>query len=157
MKTMTLLEIVQDILDSMGSDSVSSISDTEESELVAGYCKEVYYDLLDDENWPFLKKVTQLTASGSSSYPTHMQLDDTISEIVEVRYKTTDSGASDEEMSKMTYLHPEDFLDLIYQRHTSDSNIDELTEKTSGIPLFIQNDKDPEYYTSFDDEWRFQR
>jgi hypothetical protein len=55
----------------------------------------------------------------------------------------------------MVYLDPEDFIKLIYQRKPANSNIQTIMDNLSSenVKLFIQNDKDPEYYTSFDDEW----
>jgi hypothetical protein len=40
---MTLLEIVQDVLNDMDSDEVNSISDTVEATQIANICRSVYY------------------------------------------------------------------------------------------------------------------
>ena len=64
---MTLLEIVQDVLNDIDSDNVNSIRDTVESEQVAAIVKSCYFEMIGNRNWPHLKKLFQLEHSESIS------------------------------------------------------------------------------------------
>jgi hypothetical protein len=57
--------------------------------------------------------------------------------------------------SEIEQLDPDDFMNLILQRNPANSNITTVLDNlsNSGVKLFIENDKDPQYWTSFDDEW----
>lgn len=74
MAKMTLLEIVQDILNDMSSDKVNSIDDTEESEQVAQIVATTYRLMVSARNWPQNRKLINLIASGTTDRPTHMSL-----------------------------------------------------------------------------------
>ena len=56
---MTLLEMVQDILNDIDSDPVNSIDDTEESVQIAQIIKTSYFALSTNRNWPHQKKLIQ--------------------------------------------------------------------------------------------------
>ena len=150
MPKLTLLEITQDILNSMDSDQVSTITETIESDQVAQIIKTTYYELLDRRDWPHLKELFQLTVA-TASQPTHMLIPDTIVEVREVRYNKIKDGETRDRYELIEYLHPEDFLRHINSRNSDASNIDSITDD-SGVTLLIVNDKQPEFYTSFDDE-----
>lgn len=70
----TLLEITQEILSALDSDSVNSISDTVEATQVATIVKRKYYDILSRGNLPDQQILLQLTASGDATKPTLMYL-----------------------------------------------------------------------------------
>lgn len=48
------------------------------------------------------------------------------------------------------YKEPEAFLELCYARKNLTTGVEEVTD-SSGVKLLILNNKDPEYWTSFDD------
>ena len=62
MAKLTLLEIVQDIMNDMDSDEVNSISDTEESSQIAQIVKTTYFEILGRRDWPHLSKFTNLNS-----------------------------------------------------------------------------------------------
>ncbi len=47
---------------------------------------------------------------------------------------------------------PEDFLQLLSNRKSTHPNVKTVVD-ASGVELLIIDDKAPEFYTSFDDEW----
>lgn len=152
---MTLLDMVKSILSAMVSDPVNSITDsaetTEEALVVAEIIKDTYYELLGREQWDFLKSMGVLDAYGNVDFPNYLVSPVSVSQLRNVRYNVTKVSDTNTKIKDMLYRTPEDFLDHIYNRNSSDSNI-QLVEDPSGIPLFIRTDKAPEYYTSFDDK-----
>lgn len=146
----TLIEIVQDILSDMGSDEVNSISDTVESSQVAQIVRTTYENMMANRNWPHQKKLAKLLASGNSSLPTHMRLDDDVKEIISVKYNCIRSGETRKVYRDIKYIEPDDFLRVLYNRDNTASNVDVIVDPT-GVELFIKNDSYPTYLTSFDD------
>lgn len=135
MARMTLLEMVQDILNDLSSDSVNSIDDTEESIQVAQIVKTAYYKLINQrDDWPFLRTLTELTGLGDVDNPTKMQLQEGVNKVYWIRYNRV----------AVAYLKPEDFKALIDRREEQDDVVDE-----NG---YIIN-RDPICWTSYDDEY----
>ncbi|CAB4170036.1 hypothetical protein UFOVP1528_46 [uncultured Caudovirales phage] len=131
---LTLLEMTQSILNVLESDEVNSISDTEESLMVANIVKESYFDLITVRDWPFLGTLTTLTALGDTDNPTKMRIPVGVNKIDWVKYNKKD----------VTFLEPKDFKDMIDLRNVADDNID-----ANG---YITN-RDPLYWTSYDDDY----
>lgn len=147
----SVLDLTQDILSDMNSDEVSSITDTLESMQVAQIIKSVYEDMMSRKNWPHLKKLTQLTSSGTTSRPTHMAVEENIKEVVKVNYNKRKSTDTSSKWGEVYYVTPDQFLLKTNSRNSSNADTDEITD-ISGVKLLIKNDRAPEYYTSFDDE-----
>lgn len=147
---MTLLAIVQDIMSDMSSDVVNSIDDTEESRQVAQIVKSTFFAMISNRNWPHLKRTIQLEASGDLALPTHMTLQDEITELVFVNYNKIKSGETRKRYEKIHYLEPEAFLRRINPLNNDEDNIDVIIDE-NGIELNIFNDRAPTRYTSFND------
>lgn len=151
MAKMTLLDMVQDILSDMDSDQVNSISDTVESLQVAQIIKSTYYNIVDGRDYPFLHELFQLDSSATVSRPTHMKLPETIIDLDWVKYNRKKASDTRNKYEKVKYLAPEEFLDLVNQRDSSNIAIQIVVDPTN-IQLNILNNKAPEYFTSFDNE-----
>ena len=154
----TLLDMTQRILDSMGSDEVNSIDDTEEAHSVASIIRDVYYEILGSRLWPTHAQISKLVAMGNTNYPTHMKLPDNTIGIdwIQYNYKEEMSDATGlEEFTDIDYLTPAEFLQRLDMRNPSDSYIQVVIDNLSnnGLRLNIQNDKMPQFWTSFDDEY----
>lgn len=151
---MTLIEMVKSILSAMVSDPVNSVTDvaetTEEALVVADIIKDTYYEILGREPWDFLKQPGRLDAYGDTDFPNYLVSPVSVRQLVNVRYNVTKVTDTNIKLRDMVYYTPEEFLDRIYNRNSSDSNVQQVLDP-SGIPLFIRTDKAPEYYTSFDD------
>ena len=147
---MTLLEIVQEILDEMDGDLVNSIYDTDESEQVAKIVRATYRNIVSNTNWPSHRRVTKLVAASDTDRPTHASLADEVKELVEVYYDTVKSGETRKNYTKMSYLSPEEFLYKTNMRNSTDADVDIIID-TSGVEFLIQTNKAPSYFTSFDD------
>lgn len=151
MAKMTLLDMVQDILSDMNSDEVNSITDSTESLQVAQIIKTSYYNIIDGKDFPFLYELFQLETSGTSSRPTHLQLPETIIDLSWIKYNCKKSTDTKDKFKKIEYKNPEDFVEITDQRNSSLSTVTTVTDST-GIKLYIYNDRAPSYFTSFDDE-----
>ena len=119
MAKMTLLEIVQDILSDMDSDEVNSINDSVESLQVAQIVKSTYYNIIDGKDYPWLKELFQLNASGVASKPTFMSLPSTVIDLEWIKYNKIKVGETKALYKKIIYKTPEDFLAITDLRDSS--------------------------------------
>ena len=96
MMNMTLLQMTQDILSSMGSDEVNSIGDTIESMQVANIIKNKYFDVINRADLPEHYKLFQLNPSLDFSSPVLMYVPSEINSIKWIKYFDTNvqDGAS---------------------------------------------------------------
>lgn len=133
MAKMTLLEMTQNILESMESDPANSIDDTEESIMVANIIRITFFDMMASREWPFLYSLTTLTALADVNNPTKFDIPDTINRVVWMKYNDED----------VTYMAPKDFYEMIKARDTSLANVDANGYIT---------DRDPLYWTTYDDQ-----
>lgn len=152
MATQTLLQITQDILSAMDSDNVSSISDTIEATQVAQIVKSTYFDIMTTRDYASKQTTFQLEGLGDTNHPTRMRIPVNISTVVSVKYNKIKSGATARSIQEVQYKTPQEFLDIVDLRVSTESNIQSVTEAT-GIILHIINNAAPTYWTSFDDEY----
>lgn len=147
---MTLLELVQDILNDLDSDEVNSIDDTFEAQQVAQMVKSTYYAQMSTRNWPHTRKLVSLEASGTDALPTHTKMIDPIKELISVNYNCIKLNETRKRYQPMKYLDPDNFLRKTNSRNNDQDNIDVIVDPT-GVELLIRNDLNPTYFTSFDD------
>lgn len=131
----TLLEIVQEILNDMDSDSVSAITDTEEAAQVASIVRTTYWKLIGlRDDWPFLRTLTTLTALGDTDNPTKMRIPTDMNKVEWIKYNKKD----------VTYLPPAEFKHIIDTRTEEADVVD-----ANGFGLAA----DPLYWTSYDEDY----
>lgn len=148
---MTLLEIVQDVLNDIDSDEVNSISDTVEATQIANVCRSVYYDVITTVDLPEHMELMTVSGLSNSSRPNYMDAD-SVTEIKEFRYNVSETPG-ELEYKLIDYVSPDEFIQKIVTRDTSQTEVIIVTDPTNGISLPILNDKMPDYYTSFDDRY----
>lgn len=154
MAKMTNLEMVQNILSSMDADNVNSISDTEEANQVEIVLKEVYENIISRRQWDFLRKTRQLENVGDLTRPNKMKIPETVTRVTCFRWKTNDPDTGLLRWKELKYLHPCDFI-----AHTQGRDVQRLLEEERLLEVFNDDnvdipmilDKEPEYWTSFDD------
>lgn len=155
MPKMTLLDMTQDILSSMESDEVNSITDTGESMQVARTIQRTYYDLISNKEIPELKTLFKLQGLSNAAFPVIMKIPDTISIIETIKFDSR-KAATDTNINfvEIPYCTPEEFLYRTNQRNSDSSEILTMssTVYTNGVKLLIRNNSNPSYFTSFDDE-----
>ena len=89
----TVLQMVQDILSSLSSDEVNSISDNAESMQVATILKNTYYNIVSRGDFGEHVLLFQLNPSDDSSKPVLMYKPDGIDRIDWIKYYNQDDGA----------------------------------------------------------------
>jgi len=143
---MTLLEIVQNILSSMDSDEVNSIADTVESLQIAEVVKETYSELFANLDEPSRWQLRQLQALGDSDKPNYLELPEDVRIVKWIKYDFQTDGSTDYQY--ITYMEPEDFLVLCTGSRGSEATVEVID--TSGARFNIANAKNPQYWTTFD-------
>ena len=152
MAKQTLLELVQNILSDINSDEVNSIGDTVESTQIAETIKSVYFDIIADTSIPEHFTLKQLTALGDITKPNFMQMPTGVSDIKWVKYDTQTATDISITYTKVEYIAPEDFLDKVLSLDSTLASVTTVTDD-SGASLLIRNDKFPEFFTTFDDDY----
>jgi hypothetical protein len=122
-----LLEMTQEILSSLGSDQVTSISDTAESDQVAHIIRTAYFNIITRANLPEHKKLFSLDASGSSLQPVLMLKPDTVGKIEWIKYNTRKSTDTEDFFNYVTILPVQQFVDRMHILGTDSSNVDTMT------------------------------
>lgn len=144
-KKLTVLQMVQLILNSMDSDEVEAITETIEANQVADIIGETYEEIIDRREWEFLKhRVRQLDAVTGI---TILAIPSDVMHVECVRYKDHDTN----KMKDVRYLPPHEFLKNQQGLDTSQSNVDSLTVN-DGVAIGVYNDRVPGTWTSFDEE-----
>lgn len=153
MAKLTLLEIVQDILNDADSDEVNSIDDTVESRQVAQVVKTSYFEIIGNRNWPHLEKLIIFDSLSDISRPTHIRIPLLVKEMVgDLNYNiTSPANGNIDKLKKLTFKDPEAFLRIVYSVNTDATNI-QLVSDFSGAKFYVYTDKAPTYWTSIDNE-----
>jgi hypothetical protein len=152
MAQMTLLEVVQDILNDIDGDEVNSINDTIEAQQIAQVVKTTYFNIMENgRDWPHLDEMFQLEAA-TVAKPVYMKLPDTIREVRWVKYNKRSSTDTHDKMENVKYKTPEEFMQLVDARLSDATNVDVITD-ASGVSMNILNDTPPTYYTCFDNTY----
>lgn len=149
MRKLTLLEMTQKILNSMDSDDVNSISDTEEALQVVELIEDTFSNLMTERDWSHLKQNCNLEGLSDGTKPNFLRVPDDVAEVQKVSYNVTKTGDLDQEIRELLYKHPDDFLACTYTRNTSDTTIT-IVKDLSGVDLWIINNEQPTFWTSFD-------
>lgn len=137
MSKKTLLQMVQNILSSMDSDEVNSISDTVESLQVAEIVRETYEDLVATLKIPESQALIRFESLGDVTRPNYLKIPAGVKKINWLRYND----------HKVEYMMPEDFLQYVINTGGKVSVTD-----IRGVTYKIENNRGPRFWTSFDDE-----
>ena len=135
MSRKTLLDMTQNILSAMDSDEVNSVGDTVESLQVAEVIRETYEYITVGIDIPGRSGIIQLDASGDTARPNSMVVPSGVESVEWVRYNG----------SLVTYKPPLAFIEYVVGRGSGDE------VEVIGM-LNIYNDRDPMFFTSFDDD-----
>lgn len=141
-----VLQYVQACLSTMDSDAVDSIADTEESSQVANLLADVYQEMMTRQDWAFLKGPVTLTAAGDVSSPTKFTIPDTLRYLTMLWYNVDEAG--EQNNREIRYVEPEEFL-----LRTGNSGAGkQLVSVGTSVKFYVQTDRHPTVYTSFDDK-----
>lgn len=151
MAKLTLLDMVQDILNDLSADPVNSIDDTVESQQIAQIVKSTYFALMHVRNWRGNQQLLNLIASGDAALPTHVTLPENLSELTFVNYDCRLQSDNRKVYRSVRYVYPDEFL---RRQNQYDDTVDyiDVIQDPSGVQLLIRNDMPPTVWTSFDDK-----
>ena len=149
MATRTNLEIVNAVLDSMGSDNINSIDDTQESMRIIQFLEDVFYETIHQGTWPHLRKVMNLEAA-TSAYPNYLTLPERTIEVGWIKYDRRLADTVAPVYDDVEYCEPFTFMSRILGRDPNSADVTVITDY-DGSDLFIHNERPPNFWTSFDD------
>lgn len=138
MAKMTLLEMTQNILSSMDSDEVNTISDTVESLQVATTIVETYYELYANRVNPSHEGLIKLEGLADITKPNYLRMPDNVKSVKWIRYNGI----------KVPYVDPETFLENAYAK--TDQTL--ITDPEFSANYYIYTDGEPTYWTTFDNK-----
>lgn len=150
----TLLEIVQEILNDMDSDEVTSISDTTESLQVANIVKETYFHILSQIDFPEQKDLLSLTESGDTLFPVKMTVPSYALKVYWVKYNKALSGETNPNFDVVEYLPWSEFISMQNELNEDSSYISSMsltTDNSDTWSLKFYNERHPSYWSSPDD------
>lgn len=142
MSVYTSLKTVQHVLGAMESNNVNTIGGSIESAEVHRIAEEVYNELMAYGEWPHLNKITTLETYGQLAHPTYLRIPSNVATVRMFKYN----------QKELTYLTPEEFIEMSYNMQAGLDNVDELFT-LEGVKLNVINDQDPMYWTSFDEKY----
>ena len=139
----TLLQVVQSILSDMDSEDVNAIADSVEAQQVASVVEDTYFNIIAARSIPEHNKLIPLVSLSSTARPTHFTYPARTKQLMRVDYNIGTASVPD--YREIVYVEPLVFMDRMDQTAKKVTTVDQSVE------LFVGNDKDPSYYTSFND------
>lgn len=142
---LTLLEMTQNILSSLNSDEVNSISDSTEATQVAEIIRTTYFNIIPRSKLEKHKRLFQITASGDNLLPTLMYKPDTISSMEWIKYDNDDPAAGDTgvKYEYVTILPVTQFMDMVNTFNPNDTDVASFT--LNNFSFYYKNAKVPQY------------
>ncbi len=154
MASMTLLEMVQDILSDLDAENVTAITDTVEAGQVAKVLESTYFGLVADREKPEHKELFNLTETDANS-PSVMIIPTAVMRVdwIMLDVRTSEVAGIPRAYEEIPYVTPAEFLVRTSGRNDTETSVDILDSATytGSTELMIKNSRSPEYYTSFDD------
>ena len=142
-----LISIVQEILSDMDSDEVDNIADSEEAEQVARIVASTFDRLVADRVFPEHKELRQIDSLAQSERPNYFILPADIRLLEKFKYKVSGMYLD------VYYEDSESFLERIVSRDSTASNVVNVQSVDSPVTLSIYNNKRPQWFTTFNDEY----
>lgn len=152
----TLLQLTQSIMSDMDSDAVTSISDTPESAQVASTIEDVYWQLITDQTIPEFLQLKQLDTVNLTSFPgsiNYFSIPATVSRVCWIQYNVMQSGDTSDAYSYLAFKSPIEFIQEVSNTSSDAGDAVQVTDPSSGLTYHIYNDKAPQFWTTFDDEY----
>jgi hypothetical protein len=128
---LTLLQMVQSILSSLGSDEVNSIGDTTESLQVADIIKQTYMNMLGRYDLPQHNQMFQLQASDNAAAPVQMEFPPGVTRIEWLKYLDTNPQDSTQVDQYGAYSKHDTNTDLV--ANANGWSTTSLTSNTIGL------------------------
>ena len=142
----SLIQLVQKVLSAMDSDRVDTIDDTEESVQVAELARDVYYEIINDREWPFLNGALSVTSPSDTARPTALDITDETRRIDYVAYNIA-RPSEPENYSQLRFMEPLDFI----RAHSGSGDDKLLVTAGNNLRFYVTTNRQPTVWTSFDD------
>lgn len=148
----TLLEMTQEILTSMQSDEVDSITDTQESTAVARLIRRTYWDLFGILDNPEHYTLFQLDET-SASTPTLMKIPDNVMSVSWIKYDIEQSDDTDPIWVEIPIRALDQADSDALKLQPSEDNVESFSYAfgPDSMPWYYTNDAAPTWYTTPDD------
>lgn len=130
----------------MDSDEVDTISDTAEATQIAELLSDVYAELLNRQEWEFLKGAVTLTAAGDVDKPTKFTVPAGLRHLHKVWYNIDETGGLNRR--ELLFIEPEEFLNRASGSAAAGKL---LVTEGNQLQFYVRTDRMPSYYTTFDD------
>jgi hypothetical protein len=137
----SLLELTQSILNDLDGEPVNSIFDTEEATQYASVVRDTYFNIVAARQTPEHDQLIKLTALSDSTRPNFFLYPTNLKEIRLFEYNG----------HEVYWKDPIKFLESLPT--IGNDGVISVIDPTSNITLTCRNDKDPKYYTSFDNQY----
>lgn len=152
----TLLAVVQDAANSINKRIPESLDQTLETTRITNICIRELEEIYAEADWPFMKNIDQLESVSDANQPTKLKIPDNMNKVNEfiVRYRSDRVADTTQKNTTLHYIHPSVF---ITRQQALDSSATNTTKTTTneGTVFYVLNDRPPNYYTSFDDNFIF--
>ena len=147
----TLLQVVQQYMDTTSGLYVDSIFDTDESQQVASVAERVYYKMVQEfPNLLFTMKERTLDSLSDTARPNYMLLPTDIQKVQESKIYYNVSTTGGLSYKEITYVPPLTFI----QMNQGDLNADSiLVEGFDENKMVVKTNEFPSYCTSFDNKY----
>ncbi len=147
----TILQLVQQLGEAIGSDEIDTLDETIEASEIASILAQTVTEVISRKRWEFLKdRVRQLDARvGGSTQLNTLVIPSDVTRVNCLKYRNTDNTVT--EFSELTYLQPCEFLDKVQSRNSADSNVSAIAND-DGVLINVITDAPPTWWTSFDEE-----
>jgi len=143
----TLLQMVTEVAANISSDEVSTLAtDSIEVQDILRLTKNALEDLLNRNEWEFLRDQPMLLEAGTAL--NQLTIPTNVRKIQTVKYRRLEGGAQTG-FTTLRYMLPAEFLERLQKNKPTDANTDTVT--IGGVEAYIRNNKQPRYWTSFDE------
>jgi len=147
----TILQLIQQLGEGIGSDEIDSLNETIEASEIATILEQTVTEVISRKRWEFIAdRVRQLDArAGGSTQLNTLVIPSDVTRVNCLKYRNTDNTVT--EFTEILYLQPCEFLELVQGRNSSDDNITAIAN-ADGVLINVITDAPPTRWTSFDEE-----
>lgn len=145
------LDIVKNILSDLDSEDVTSITDSIEAQQIANVVQNVFENMCASRIVPEHNALVTFLDLNDLTKPTELGISDpslvSIKKIYSVEYRT--GVAPNQQFKELYFVEPDVFLSRSPKNGTTGAVI--VPTLPYGVEVLIYEDREPSYYTSFDD------
>lgn len=162
MANVNLLTLTQDLLALCNSDTISALTDTEEATQIGHIIEHTYEYLQVLRDWPHKHRVITPYAATNAANLVELTLPSTVTSVESIRYsipRDADDPTDGDTWRLLEYLDPVSWFEKVKTDDDDDTTLTTLqiidiggVYPSTNTNFYVQNDKEPEYWTSFDDE-----